>query len=135
MNVRSASLIAAVLIGFLAIPGAAFAQQWAAVDAHTTGTGPVVLAGDKTGAAAKAFAPCRRVSRTCSGMPATANLQGSSAYIFAYMCCTKPHLGCAITAATTKAQAAADAIRIGTNGGLDACAVRKYLSAKTGKTI
>jgi len=135
MNVRNVSLIVAFLIGLLATPNAASAQQWAAVDAHTSGTGPVVSAASKDDARAAAVAACRRVSKTCSGMPASAELQNSQDYVFAYMCCMRPHLGCAISAATTKPQAAASAIKVGTDAGLEACAVRKYLSAKTGKAI
>jgi hypothetical protein len=134
MNVRIASLILVFLVGLLAAPNTASAQ-WVGVDAHTTGTGPVVRAGDREAAKAQAIAACRRRSNACSGMPALANLGVSPNIIFAYMCCTQPHLGCAIGAATTKTEAAAAALKIGTSGGLAACTVRKYLSAKTGKNM
>jgi hypothetical protein len=56
-------------------------------------------------------------------------------YVFAYMCCTRSRLGCSIGTGATKQAAAAMAIKIGTDGGLTACTVRRYISAETGKKM
>lgn len=132
MGVRGTLLGLVFMAALLGTPGAALAEDWAALDAHNTGTGPVVWGSDKEQTRARAVAACRRVSDTCSGGAAWTNDLES---VFVYMCCTRPRLACTIGTGDTKPDAVALASKLFSDNGFTACTVRNYLSARTGNKM
>ncbi len=88
--------VAVVFVAGLAgLVGRASAQEprYAAVDANNEGSLQVVWDASKDGASEKAVSACNRVSKSCSG---TASYTNEPKDVFAYMCCTRPRLGCSI---------------------------------------
>lgn len=134
MGFRGVTLAVVFVAALLGLSAGASAQQFAAVDTHATGTGPVVWGSELGETIARAVAACRRVSKTCSGNATWTNsIQVME--VFAYLCCTQPRLACTIGSASTKQSAANRALGGLSPQGYTACTVRHYLSAKTGKRM
>lgn len=59
MGIRGVALGAVFIAALLGMPGAASAEEFAAIDAHNEGTGPVVWGSDKDQTRARAVAACK----------------------------------------------------------------------------
>ncbi len=109
-------------------------EKWAAIDPTEEGPGPVVWGSDREETRARAVAACKKISNTCSDIAASVPISYGE-YVFAYMCCTRPDFVCSVGVDVTKEGAAAKGIKVGTDADYTGCAVRKYLSANTGKPL
>jgi hypothetical protein len=113
------------------VAGQSHAQErWAAVDANSEGSAPVVWDTTKESAEQKAVAACKRISRTCSGEALTTS---DMSHTIAFMCCTVPRLGCAMGGGATREEAAAVVRKVFVEASFSECTVRHYISAATGR--
>jgi hypothetical protein len=105
-------------------------QRYVAADIHNDGVGPFVWGTSKDDTRARAVESCKRVSKTCSGTAAYTNTMTD---VFVYACCTAPSLRCTATFDVTAKDAELVVLKILSDAGLSRCAVRRTLSAATGK--
>jgi len=127
--------VAVVFVAGLAgLVGRASAQEprYAAVDANNEGSLQVVWDASKDGASEKAVSACNRVSKSCSG---TASYTNEPKDVFAYMCCTRPQLGCSIGVGEDRTAALAMVRKTFSDAGFSQCTVKQYLSAESGKRL
>jgi hypothetical protein len=122
----------AVTLAAVTATGAALAQQarWAAVDANREASSPVAWGNSESQAKERAVEACEKVSKTCANGPGATNDTGD---VFAYMCCTRPKLGCAVAPGDSPDEAAALVRKTLTDAGYGNCALRHHLSAGNGK--
>jgi len=92
----------------------------------------VVWDASKDGASEKAVSACNRVSKSCSG---TASYTNEPKDVFAYMCCTRPRLGCSIGVGEDRTAALAMVRKTFSDAGFSQCTVKQYLSAESGKRL
>ncbi len=120
--------------GLAGLVGRASAQEprYAAVDANNEGSLQVVWDASKDGASEKAVSACNRVSKSCSG---TASYTNEPKDVFAYMCCTRPRLGCSIGVGEDRTAALAMVRKTFSDAGFSQCTVKQYLSAESGKRL
>jgi hypothetical protein len=117
-------------VSLCASPPALAAERFAAVDADSNASAPVVWGRTEAEARRRATEACRRVSATCAGSPA---LTGDMGDVFAVFCCDQPRVGCAVSAAATRGKALREVERMFGAAGYTHCALRHYLSAASGK--
>ena len=111
-------------------PAPAQQQRWAAVDPNSESSSPVVWGASEDEARQRAVEACKRVSKTCANGPAsTQDLKE----VFAVMCCTKPRMGCAASAAANRREALKNVQEMFADAGYKDCSVQHYMSAGTGK--
>ena len=110
--------------------GRAQQARWAAVDANREASSPGGLGVPESQAKERAVEACEKVSKTCANGPATTNDTGD---VFAYMCCTRPKLGCAVAAGNSPEEATANVRKTLTDAGYGNCPLRHHLSAGNGK--
>ena len=120
--------------GLAGIMDSASAQEtrYAAVDANNEGSLQVVWDASKDGANEKAVSACKQVSKSCSG---TASYTNEPKDVFAYMCCTRPWLGCSIGVGEDRTSALAMVRKTFSDAGFSQCTVKQYLSAESGKRL
>jgi hypothetical protein len=126
LAVLAASVTAAAMLA----PGAAQQRRWAAVDPNNETSSAVAWGANEEEASRRAIEACKRVSETCANGPAVTD---DMREVFALVCCTKPKLGCAASAAANKRDASRAAQKMFAEAGYSECAVRHYLQAGTGK--
>ena len=127
---RLAATFAALLVLTLQ-GGQALAQdRWAAISANREDTATVVWATSKEQAKKLAVLACKQVSQTCSDTPASTN---GMDHTFALMCCTDPHLGCAVAVGKDRDTALKEVKKIFSDGGFSQCTLKSYFKAGTGE--
>ena len=105
-------------------------QRWAAVDPNSDASSPVVWANSEAEARQRAMEACARLSQTCANGPAATGDMGD---VFAFVCCTTPRAGCAVSAAASRRQALRNVMKMFDEAGYSQCALRHYMSAASGK--
>lgn len=130
-TIQLASL-ALVLVAGMAVhdPVAAQQKRWAAVDPNSETSAPVVWGTTEDEARQRAIDACKRASKTCANGPAVTD---DMREVFALVCCEKPRMGCAASAAGNRRQASKNAQQMFADAGYSECSVRHYLHAGTGR--
>ena len=127
-----AALALAAGMGGWSLPVPAQQQRWAAIDPNGEGSSAVVWGATEDEARQRAVEACKKVSKTCAGGPAsTPDLRE----VFAVVCCTQPHRGCAVSAAANRREAAKNVQEMFADAGYKDCSVQHYMSAATGKRL
>jgi hypothetical protein len=129
---ETVGILALTLLGLSAIfyEGAAQEKRWAAIDPNNETTSPVVWSSTEAQARQDAVEACRRGSKSCAHGPASTNEMED---FFAVVCCTKPRRGCAVGVAGARQDALKSIEKIFAAAGYSNCALRHYLSARSGK--
>jgi hypothetical protein len=113
-------------------PAHAQQRRWAAVDVNAETDSPLAWASSEAQARRRAAEECNKVAKTCSGEPATTAYRDD---VFADMCCSKPHYGCAAMAGASREEARKRLADLLNEAGYSSCSVRRYISAGTGTEV
>jgi hypothetical protein len=105
-------------------------QRWAAIDPNSESSSPVAWGATEDEARQRAVEACKRVSKTCANGPAsTAELRE----VFAFVCCTQPRVGCAVSAGSSRREALKRVQSMFAEAGYKDCSLRHFMSAASGK--
>jgi hypothetical protein len=105
-------------------------QRWAAIDPNREASSAVAWGSTEAEARQRASEACKRVSKTCAGVPASTDTPDD---VFAVMCCTRPSQGCAIAVAGSRQDALKSVQKTFSDAGFSNCSLRHYLSAASGR--
>lgn len=132
MHTIQLASLALVLAAGMAIldPAAAQQKRWAAVDPNSETSAPVAWGATEDEARQRAIEACKRTSKTCANGPAVTD---DMKEVFALVCCEKPRMGCAASAAANRREASRNAQQMFADAGYSDCSVRHYLHAGTGR--
>src|SRR5262245_14107185 len=77
-------------------------RRWAAIDPNREASSAVAWGPTEAEARQRAVEACKRVSKTCAGVPASTDTPDD---VFAVMCCARPSQGCAVSVAGNRQDA------------------------------
>jgi hypothetical protein len=105
-------------------------RRWAAIDPNREASSAVAWGPTEAEARQRAVEACKRVSKTCAGVPASTDAPDD---VFAVMCCTRPSQGCAVSVAGSRQDALKSVQKTFSDAGFSNCSLRHYLSAASGR--